>query len=77
MLALQWSLWLQSSLRRLIAFVSAERGAEVPEYVLVVAIVAMLAVIGLVAVKNGLITNLNGISNCLQSTASGTAAACQ
>lgn len=77
MLTLQCSLWLQASLRRFWAFIAAERGAEVPEYVLVVAIVAMLAVIGLVAVKNGLLSNLTGISNCLQSAASGTASACQ
>jgi Flp pilus assembly pilin Flp len=56
---------------------SSERGAEVPEYVLVVAIIAMLAVVGLVAVKNGLLSNLNGISSCLQSTAGGSATACQ
>ncbi len=56
---------------------AGERGAEVPEYVLVVAIIAMLAVVGLVAVKNGLLSNLNGISNCLQSTAAGSASSCQ
>jgi len=55
---------------------ATERGAEVPEYVLVVAIVAMLAVVGLVAVKTGLLSNLNNIANCLTGTAQGTATSC-
>lgn len=53
-----------------------ERGAEVPEYVIVVAIIAMLAVVGLVAVKQGLLSNLNGIAHCLTGTANGTADSC-
>ena len=60
-------------LRRLAA---GETGAEVPEYVLVVAIIAMLAVVGLVAVKTGLLSNLNGIANCLTGAAQGTSASC-
>lgn len=53
-----------------------ERAAEVPEYVIVVAIIAMLAVVGLVAVKAGLLSNLNAIANCLTGTAVGTASSC-
>ena len=55
---------------------TSERGAEVPEYVLVVAIVAMLAVVGLVAVKTGLLSNLNNIANCLTGAAAGSSTAC-
>ena len=55
---------------------AGERGAEVPEYVIVVAIIAMLAVVGLVAVKAGLLSNLTAIATCLQGTADGTAATC-
>ena len=71
MLQAPW-LWI----RVLLARVSAEKGAEVPEYVIVVAIIAMLAVVGLIAVKSGLLSNLNGIAQCLSSTASGSASSC-
>lgn len=63
----------------LVAFarrLAGERGAEVPEYVIVVAIIAMLAVVGLVSVKAGLLSNLTAIATCLQGTAGGTAATC-
>lgn len=53
-----------------------ERGAEVPEYVIVVAIIVMLAVVGLISVKHGILDNLDGIANCLSGTATGTAASC-
>ncbi len=53
-----------------------ERGAEVPEYVIVVAIIAMLAVVGLVSVKQGILSNLNGIAHCLTGAANGTASSC-
>ena len=77
MLALQAAMFLGRLADRLRRALSEERGAEVPEYVIVVAIIAMLAVVGLVAVKAGLLSNLNGISNCLTGTASGTASSCK
>jgi Flp pilus assembly pilin Flp len=58
------------------ALLRAERGAEVPEYVLVVAVIAMLAVGGLVAVKAGLASNLSNIASCLSATAGGSATSC-
>lgn len=63
-------LWLRAMAR-------SERGAEVPEYVLVVAIIAMLAVGGLVAVKSGLQKNLANISTCLTTAATSSASSCQ
>ena len=54
----------------------AERGAEVPEYVLVVAVIAMLAVGGLVAVKAGLASNLSNIASCLGAAAGGSVSSC-
>ncbi len=62
--------------RRLQRWCRSERGAEVPEYVIVIAIVAMLAVTGLVSVKTGLLSNLQNIATCLTSTAAGTADSC-
>lgn len=53
-----------------------EAGAEVPEYVLVVAIVAMLAVGGLVALKGGITTTLGDITNCLSGVAGGSSSTC-
>ena len=53
-----------------------EGGAEVPEYVIVVAIIAMLAVVGLVSVKQGILSNLTGIAHCLTGAANGTATSC-
>jgi len=70
------ALTLRAVAARLLRLAGAEDGAEVPEYVLVVAVVAMLAVVGLVAVKTGLLSNLNGIANCLTGTAAGTATSC-
>ncbi len=76
MLALQVTMLLGRLADRLRRALSEERGAEVPEYVIVVAIIAMLAVVGLIAVKTGLLSNLNGIANCLTGTAAGTASSC-
>jgi Flp pilus assembly pilin Flp len=70
------ALVLGALLGRGLRWCARERGAEVPEYVIVVAVVAMLAVVGLVAVKTGLIANLDGIANCLAGTAAGTASSC-
>lgn len=72
----QWSGLVRSVLGRLWRAWCSERGAEVPEYVIVVAIIAMLAVVGLVAVKAGLLNNLDAIANCLNGTASGTSSSC-
>ncbi len=77
MLVLQAAMFLGRLADRLRRALSEEHGAEVPEYVIVVAIIAMLAVVGLVAVKAGLLSNLNGISACLSGTASGTASSCK
>ena len=76
MLAIQVALLLSRAGDRAWRALSEQRGAEVPEYVIVVAIIAMLAVVGLVAVKAGLLSNLNGIANCLTGTAAGTASSC-
>ncbi len=76
MLAMRVLFGIQLLLLRGRRVLTAECGAEVPEYVLVVAIVAMLAVAGLVAVKAGLVSNLDNIANCLTGTAQGTATSC-
>lgn len=76
MFAMRTMLLLADLGSRLRDAMAAERGAEVPEYVLVVAIVAMLAVVGLVAVKTGLLSNLNNIATCLTGAAAGTSASC-
>lgn len=76
MLAMQMAMFLGRGLAGVRAALWQERGAEVPEYVIVVAIIAMLAVVGLIAVKTGLLSNLNGIANCLTGTAAGTASSC-
>lgn len=76
MLALRCLLFLASLPSLVRKPLATERAAEVPEYVLVVAIVAMLAVAGLVAVKTGLVSNLNNIASCLTGTAAGTATSC-
>ena len=76
MLAIQVALLLSRAGVRARRALSEQRGAEVPEYVIVVAIIAMLAVVGLIAVKTGLLANLNGISSCLTSTAAGSATSC-
>ena len=68
--------WTRRFLAGIQAFLRERRGAEVPEYVIVVAIIAMLAVVGLVSVKSGLLANLNGIASCLTGTAAGTASSC-
>jgi len=56
------------------AWVQDERGVEIPEYVIVLAVVAALAVGGLVMVKAGIVQNLDGIASCLGAVANGTAA---
>ena len=76
MLAIQVALLLSRAGVRARRALSEQRGAEVPEYVIVVAIIAMLAVVGLIAVKSGLLSNLNGIATCLSSTAAGSATSC-
>lgn len=75
-MTLRMAMWVGDAVARVQRFLAEERGAEVPEYVIVVAIIAMLAVVGLIAVKTGLLSNLNGIANCLTGTAGGTATSC-
>ena len=77
MLAIQVALLLSRAGARARRALCSERGTELPEYVIVLAIIVMLAVVGLVAVKSGLVTNLNGIASCLTSTAAGSATSCQ
>ncbi len=72
----RWAGFLSTAWGRLWRAWNSERGAEVPEYVIVVAIIAMLAVVGLVAVKAGLLNNLDAIANCLNGTAAGTSSSC-
>ncbi len=59
--------------RRTAVWLRSERGVEIPEYVIVLAVVAALAVGGLVMVKAGIVQNLDGIAGCLGAVASGTA----
>ncbi len=59
--------------RRCLQWLSVERGVEIPEYVMVLAVVVALAVGGLVLVKAGILHNLTGIANCLGAVANGQA----